>query len=112
MKYIFDIDGTLCHSPKSPETGLPDYNLSTPIVKRIQKVNSLYEDGHTIILFTARGMGRHNNNPILAIQEFYEITANQMKKWGVKYHNLVLGKPNGDFYIDDKGVKDEDFFAD
>jgi len=30
--------------------------------------------------------------------------------WGCKYHQLFLGKPSGDFYIDDKGINDTDFF--
>ena len=29
---------------------------------------------------------------------------------GAKHHQLFLGKPSGDYYIDDKGVNDEDFF--
>jgi len=112
MKYVFDIDGTLCITPQAIEGGLPNYKFSKPLPRRVEKVNSLYESGNHIILYTARGMGRSNNNPLLAIQEFYELTANQLEEWGVKYHNLILGKPNGDFYIDDKGINDEDFFAD
>ena len=37
-------------------------------------------------------------------------TKNQIEEWGIKYHELFLGKPSGDIYIDDKGEKDEDFF--
>ena len=25
-----------------------------------------------------------------------------MKRWGVKYHELKFGKPNADYYVDDK----------
>ena len=80
--------------------------------ERIEKINNLYNSGHTIIYYTARGMGRNKNNPQLASQEFYSLTKNQLEKWGCKYHLLFLGKPSGDFYIDDKAVRDEDFFAD
>ena len=38
------------------------------------------------------------------------MTTDQLNKWGVKYHALFLGKPAGDIYVDDKGIKDEDFF--
>ncbi|KKL26987.1 hypothetical protein LCGC14_2389730, partial [marine sediment metagenome] len=31
-------------------------------------------------------------------------TEEQMNKWGVKYHELIMGKPEADFFIDDKGV--------
>jgi hypothetical protein len=57
-------------------------------------------------------MGRHKNNAELAKLEFYDITKEQLETWGVKYHDLFLGKPAGDVYVDDKGVKDGNFFAD
>ena len=56
-------------------------------------------------------MGRSNNCTVTAIAEFRDLTKKQLKEWGVKYHDLFLGKPSGDIYIDDKGVDDESFFA-
>ena len=56
-------------------------------------------------------MGRHNNNQESANREFYDLTKNQLDKWGVYYHELFLGKPSGDIYIDDKGVSDGQFFG-
>ena len=54
-------------------------------------------------------MGRsENKRPNL----FRDITEKQLKDWGVNYDELFMGKPAGDFYIDDKGVKDEEFFKD
>jgi len=105
MIYVFDVDGTICTQNKS------DYVNASPLVERIDIVNSLYDAGHQIIYMTARGMGRHNNNAQAAIEEFYEFTATQLKRWGCKYHHLFLGKPAADFYIDDKGFNDEDFFT-
>jgi len=103
--YVFDLDGTLC-------TRVSDgnYENSRPVVERINKVNSLFEEGNKIIVCTARGMGRHNNDLRRAYDEFYELTINQLSLWGLKHHELHLGKPSGDVYIDDKGIKDEDFF--
>lgn len=102
--YVFDIDGTICESLGG------DYEKSKPMIERILKINGLYDDGHTIIFQTARGMGRHRNNSINAEAEFYELTIKQLSDWKVKYHYLFMGKPSGDFYIDDKGISDEDFF--
>ena len=106
MTYVFDIDGTICEKLKKGE----DYQLATPLTQRIKKVNELYEQGHTIIYLTARGMGRHKNNQKAAIKQFYSLTEKQLKEWNAQYHELFLGKPAADFYIDDKGLKDEDFF--
>ena len=30
------------------------------------------------------------------------MTLKQLKKWDVKYHKLIFGKPSFDLYIDDK----------
>lgn len=103
--YVFDIDGTICSN-----TG-GNYQNAKPIAERIKKVNRLYEEGHNIFFLTARGMGRYSNDATQAIAEFYEFTKKQLDNWGVKYHALFLGKPQGDIYIDDKGVSDEQFFG-
>ena len=102
--FVFDIDNTLCRTEGS------DYDNCEPMYDRIQVVNKIYDAGHKIILMTARGMGRSDNNPIIANQLFYTLTQQQLEEWGVKYHQLFLGKPAADHYIDDKGIKDSDFF--
>lgn len=104
MTYVFDIDGTICTKTNG------DYSQAEPLSDRIQKVNELYDQGHKIILLTARGMGRSDNSIRFANEAFYELTNRQLISWGVKFHDLFLGKPAGDFYIDDKGISDEDFF--
>ncbi len=109
MVDVFDIDGTICK--KLCELDGDDYRETTPYKHRIEKVNKLYDEGHTIIYQTARGMGRNNNNPHLANENFYAITQEQLQDWGCKYHMLFLGKPAGDFYVDDKGINDEEFFV-
>ena len=106
MKYVFDIDGTICYKGDDQ-----DYGESMPYEHRIELINKLYDEGNEIVFFTARGMGRHSNNAALAIQEFYSLTENQLNSWGVKYHQLILGKPSGDLYVDDKGISDGHFFT-
>ena len=105
MIYVFDLDGTLC---TKVDDG--DYSKATPYPIRIQRVNYLYDEGHTVKIFTARGMGRHDDNANAAYEELYEMTESQLSSWGVKYHNLFLGKPSGNLYIDDKGMRDYEFF--
>lgn len=108
MKYVVDIDGTICDKPTCRQDG--DYDTSVPKEDRIAKINKLYDEGHEIIYLTARGMGRFNDNVDLAKEAFYDLTENQLKSWGCKYHKLILGKPSGDYYIDDKGINSDDFF--
>jgi hypothetical protein len=106
MTYVFDIDGTIC----TLVDGM--YEEAQPLTDRIQRINDLYDNGNTIIFQTARGMGRSDNSPAYAQAAFYDLTRAQLLEWGVKFHDLFLGKPAGDIYIDDKGITDEDFFAD
>jgi len=108
MKYVIDIDGTICDKPECREDA--DYDTSVPKKDRIEKINKLYDEGNEIIYLTARGMGRHKNSRTLAHKEFYDLTFNQLKSWGCKFHELYMGKPAGDIYIDDKGINDNDFF--
>lgn len=110
MKYVIDIDGTICDKPECRKDC--DYEASIPKLDRIAKINKLYDEGHQIIYFTARGMGRYSDDANLAKARFYQITELQLRLWGCKYHDLILGKPSGDFYIDDKGINANEFFKD
>ena len=106
MIYVFDIDGTICSNTWG------SYEDSEPLLERIQKNNLLYDSGNTVIYCTARGMGRTNNNVVESYKLFYDFTRQQLEGWGVKYHDLFLGKPNGDIYVDDKGENIKDFYGD
>ena len=105
MIYVFDIDGTICTKVNDG-----DYSKSKPLTERIEAVNTLYDEGHTIIFQTARGMGRSSNSVAWSHKAFYEFTKEQLTGWGVNFHSLFLGKPAGDIYVDDKGMKDSTFF--
>ena len=94
--FAIDIDGVLCVTKKS------NYHKSKPNIAAINKVNKLYENGNKIIIFTARYMGRNNNDVSKAKEEGYELTLKQLQDWNVKYHEFIMGKPSYDIIIDDK----------
>ena len=100
MKKIicFDLDNTLCKTSKNL------YRHSKPIKKNIKVVNDLYDKGYIIKIFTSRFMGRSNENQKLARKKGHKLTLNQLSKWKVKYHKLLLGKPSYDLIIDDKAL--------
>jgi len=104
MKYVIDIDGTICNNTNS------QYKNAKPFEDRIKKINNLYDQGNEIIYFTARGMKTYNNDVKKVYEVYYNFTIEQLSRWGAKYNKLILGKPQADCYIDDKGIKDEDFF--
>ncbi len=81
-----------------------DYKLSQPHLGRIHKVNALFDMGNRIIIYTARGDLSGIDQKLL--------TEAQLQEWGVRYHELRMGKPFADHYIDDKAIVDTDFFED
>lgn len=102
MKYVIDIDGTICKEVIMAD-GKKDYANHKPIMKRINKINRLYTLGHTIKYMTARGC--------VSGVDYYELTKDQLDLWGAKYHELSVGeKENYDVWIDDKAFWSEDFF--
>jgi hypothetical protein len=96
MIYMVDIDGTICSSTNG------EYKLAKPYSVRIDYVNKLYDDGHTIIYWTARG----SNTKL----DWSELTKYQLDSWGCKYHELHLKKPMYDVWVDDKAINDKSFF--
>ena len=103
MKTIcFDLDGVICTNTWG------DYKNAKPIFPAINKVNSLYNNGFKIIIFTARYMGRNNEDINKANIEGYEFTKNQLTEWGLKFHKLLLGKPSYDLFVDDKSINFDD----
>lgn len=100
MHYVIDIDGTIC-SPK-PEGG--SYENVTPYIHRIQQINELYDAGHKITYWTARGMATG--------VDYTQLTQSQLAAWGCKYDELKMRKPSYDVWVDDKAFNSEDFFTD
>jgi len=88
-RYVFDIDGVIA---KLEENN--NYANSKPNKEMIAIINKLYDLGNEIILLTARGY-------VTGI-DWREVTEVQLKSWGLKYHELHFGKPNADYYVDDK----------
>jgi len=72
-----------------------------------ERQNKLYDEGHTIVFFTARGLASGRGE-----QHYRPITEQQLKEWGVKYHELCFKGHNGDYFIDDRGINAKDFFND
>ena len=103
MKYCFDLDGTICDTPLRPDDNKPGYLESTPYSFMVDQVNRLFDEGHKIIIMTARGRGSGI--------DWTQLTIEQLDRWGVKYHELepMFHKPTADLFIDDKGINVEEW---
>jgi hypothetical protein len=97
MVIYVDIDETICKSPEDR-----DYSRAEPMPERIKKINKLYDEGNTIVYWTARGTGSGI--------DWRQTTMEQFQRWGVKCHGLMMGKPVYDLFIDDKNINSDKFF--
>lgn len=96
MIIYVDIDETICSKSENL-----DYTTAKPWMERINFINKLYENGYTIIYWTARGSGTG--------LDWSDVTKKQFKDWGVKYHDLKFKKPVYDIFIDDKNINSLDW---
>ena len=86
MVVYIDIDETICgYNP--PEDR--DYNKAIPNIPNIIKANKLYNEGHTVVYWSARGA--------VSGIDWTELTKEQ------------LDKPFYDVFIDDKNINVKDW---
>jgi hypothetical protein len=89
--FAFDMDGVIA-------TLVPnnDYTLAAAYPPAVALVNRLHDAGNRIVIYTARGSQTG--------LDWTETTSDQLRRWGVRHHELRFGKPAADFYIDDRMV--------
>lgn len=102
MIIYVDIDDTICYYENNAIKTNMEYDKALPYKKRIEKINKLYDDGNIIVYWTARGT--------VTQKRWFHITYKQLNKWGCKFHELKMGKPSYDLFIDDKNINSEHYF--
>jgi hypothetical protein len=96
MNIYVDIDETICYYDDERE-----YSLALPHKENIAKINKLWEEGHSITYWSARG----STTGI----DWFNITIDQLNRWGCKYTCLSVGeKPAYDLLICDKTKRIEE----
>jgi hypothetical protein len=103
----FDLDDVLCY--RTTESGkIEKYRSCRPLKPMIKVANQCYDEGNTVIVYTARGMTGFKGNINNIYSNLYELTLKQLDDWGVKYHQLIMGKIHYDLLIDDKAANSTD----
>lgn len=100
MRVCFDLDNTLVSYPSIPN----DYSTVKPITNMIELLKKMKNDGHIIIIHTARRMKTHNNNIGAVIADIGKITFETLDKFQIPYDEIIFGKPLADIYIDDRAI--------
>lgn len=100
--FVIDIDDTICFTTNR------DFENSKPNSQVIDKINELYNKGWNIVLYTARGAKSCKTLEEKELK-YRDVTERWLKNNNVKYNELVFGKMNADYYVDDKNMSIEEF---
>ena len=88
MKLIIDLDGTIC-----TEELQFSRSLAKPIEGSVETLTKLKSEGHILIIYSSRTWAE------------YEMTIAWLKNNKVPFDQLILGKPQGDYWIDDRALR-------
>ena len=100
---VVDVDDTILTTVNR------DYANSKPIVEVVSKLREAKSNGWTILLHTARGMGRSNGKIELVQEEVVNEITSFCSKWDVPYDEIIVGKPWAAMYVDDKALRPDEF---
>ena len=87
MQLIIDLDGTICSEEKTFSR-----SMAKPLPGAKDTLAKLKEQGHTLIIYSARGWNE------------FEMTIKWLNDNEISYDQVILGKPVGDYWIDDRAV--------
>ena len=99
---VIDVDDTVCFTENR------DFDNSRPSPEVIKRINELHDEGWRIVFFTARG-AKSCKTLEEREKKYREITERWLIKNGVKFDDLLFGKPNADYYVDDKNISIDEF---
>ena len=108
MKFIFDIDGTLCPIKKKDEK----YEDLVPYEDVVNRLREYHEDGARITLFTSRNMNSYNGQIGVINKVTAKVLLEWLEKWNIPYDEIIYGKPwpgHYGFYVDDRTVRPDEF---
>jgi len=104
-RICIDLDGVICDFKREGET----YADVRPITGAIEKLNELRENGHYIIIQTARHMKTCHGNVGQVISRVGLITQQWLANHKVPYDEIYFGKPWAEIYIDDNAFRFSDW---
>jgi capsule biosynthesis phosphatase len=100
LRLCFDVDNTVL---LYKDVG-GSYRDCKPVARIVQLIRRLKAEGHTIVLYTARGMATANSNVGQLQAAVGRDTFESLAQVGVPYDEIYFGKPHADVYVDDKGL--------
>jgi capsule biosynthesis phosphatase len=88
MQIVIDLDGTICTEEKQYSR-----SLARPMEGVVEALKHIKSQGYTIIIYSARTWSE------------YEMTVDWLSRHEILFDQLILGKPQGDYWIDDRAIE-------
>jgi len=101
MRICLDLDGVICQLREDDQS----YEELHPVDGAIEKIKELKNNGHYIIIHTARRMKTHGGNLPKVIADIGKITLDWLDKYDIPYDEIIFGKPWAQVYIDDNAMR-------
>lgn len=105
MRICIDLDGTICELRRNGTT----YADVLPKPGAADFIRRLHNEGHIIIIHTARNMQTQGHNVGKVLKNVGLITLQWLDKHHIYYDEIFFGKPNADITIDDRAIRFEDW---
>ena len=107
MRICIDLDGVVCKLKEPGQT----YADLEPVDGAVEWLQRCKNEGHYIILFTARHMKTTEGNVgrVVALQG--KVTLDWLDKYNIPYDEIFFGKPWADIYIDDNALRFDNWEA-
>ena len=101
--FVFDLDGVIAEeNPKRLQSLALDRGLwevyyweLTPVLGVVDAIRKLRDEGHYVVIYTSRRESDRN------------VTERWLESYGIPYDELVMNKPRGQVYVDDRGYRFE-----
>jgi hypothetical protein len=100
LNWVFDLDETLVTLPETPG----DYSTCRTYPSTANLVRNLFQAGHRIVIYTARGMLTFDGDVERIETALKKVTEENLHALDIPYHVLKFGKPMADHYVDDKSM--------
>lgn len=105
MKFIFDLDDTICRTKNRDYVNSEEI---TSVVQGIRRIKSTMPNAR-IVIHTARGMASCEGDAVKAEKKNRKIIEHWLQQHEVPYDAIIFGKPLGDVYVDDKAMSANSF---
>lgn len=106
---VVDLDDTICYPNLEHSDTRRRYELASPNLNIIEALHRAKTKGYEIVVYTARRMVTHKGNLTKVEEDVGDVTRKWLNKYNVPCDQLIFGKPYGEYYIDDKALRPDEF---